>query len=115
MSFQFLSYFRLCELSLRGEINYNVLTLKRGRCVPHAHCNMDQALLPFVVIQGTTHTNDDGKDAQTTAPSDTVRKQQCAMSIACNVDEGDDRDRHIFLMCKGNSNGRCTVIGNSLE
>ena len=66
---------------------------------------MDQVPLPFVVSQDSTCTDDEDKDVHVKAPSDALRKRQFTMNVICNAGEGEERDGHTVLTCKGRQKG----------
>ena len=67
---------------------------------------MDQGPLPFVLNIDITYATQDDEDAHVSCPNDTFRKRQFSMHIFCNAGEGDFRDGHSDLVCKGSSKGR---------
>ena len=85
LSMHFLSYFRLCALAPRFEINAHIFTLKYGRFTPRLRYNMDQVPLPFVVSQESTCTDENDKDIHISAPNDALRKRQFTMHMCCNA------------------------------
>ena len=110
LSMHFLSYFRLCALAPRFEINAHIFTLKYGRFTPRLRYNMDQVPLPFVVSQESTCTDENDKDIHISAPSVALRKWQFTMHMFFNAGEGEDRDGCTVMACKGSHKGRRTAI-----
>ena len=71
---------------------------------------MNQGILAFVIDMDSVFTTDVDNEIHITCTNNALRKRQFTMHVFINSGEGDSRDGHIALACKGSPNGRRKVV-----